>query len=738
MERIWIPAGLAASSLGNFLLGLLVANLAANKDEFGSYAIAFAFYTIALSFFRPIICDPLFNKDIFKKSNGQEFIYDAIVLSFLFTVPGTILYFLIPQFHSLPMLILNSGFPILLLHDAIRYKLLTFKLNKITSLLDISWTTIFLLIFLCLDLINLKNSNAILLAWILPTLLTSTVGTIIVLRQEQGNWKYSWLYTTKKIWLKNLQEFILGAGTIQIILLVSFSWFDSSNAANYRLSIMLLFPVLLLNTSQTLEFFNFGKLNVREYGLSQNFKIFSKINSKLFFGIYIYLFFILLFHRAILEQLTSFELNFDVVTFALTASSVLIAILQIDFLAFLKKSNHYSELILLRRKILPWLLFASLFFGAIYSFNGVLFALNFGGIIFLFQVRKATHVLVSSQSLLVVAEENSGGLFTTAKFHFENSLNLGVNVYFVLPGSTNNSEIKFERNISNIQRIHFLKFPKSIWNLRETVVFMQHFRKLWKSLDRPKIFTHGIRSGFLVSICCFNRPHVLIHRCLDENISLLSKTLLKIPKLFFKTILSVAPHNEAFPEVTFFPILSPLLNHSGVSSLFVKSNTEEVLRILWIGRLDYPKNPEILLLALQDLDRARYSCKMIGQGPKELYCEKMVNEFNLNVDFMHHGNSLDEFANADVIVLISQFEGVPFVLQEALATGTAVICSNLPGNQFLGSDAFDYANTPNEISFFLKLMLNTRYLNRKTESIKKQWLNVYPKLNPISELNHYL
>jgi glycosyltransferase involved in cell wall biosynthesis len=153
------------------------------------------------------------------------------------------------------------------------------------------------------------------------------------------------------------------------------------------------------------------------------------------------------------------------------------------------------------------------------------------------------------------------------------------------------------------------------------------------------------------------------------------------------------------------------------------------LRILWLSRMDYPKEPEILLHALEKLDRNSYTCRIIGTGPKELECRNFANNNNLTIDFLPEANVIAELRNADVFVLMSKFEGLPFVLQEALAMGVAVACSRLPGTEFLGGEDFQYANDSTQLLEILLSLMNPSNLILRKKLVENRWNLIYPKLN---------
>jgi len=114
--------------------------------------------------------------------------------------------------------------------------------------------------------------------------------------------------------------------------------------------------------------------------------------------------------------------------------------------------------------------------------------------------------------------------------------------------------------------------------------------------------------------------------------------------------------------------------------------TKTILFVAGLDRAHYFKGLDILLSAICKLQITNYKLQIIGSGDLKPYYEKMVKNLGVanNVKFIG-SVSFDDLAKyyrqADLFVLPSVTKGEAFglVLLEAMASGTPVIASNLPG-----------------------------------------------------------
>ncbi|NOR45463.1 MAG: glycosyltransferase [Candidatus Delongbacteria bacterium] len=104
-------------------------------------------------------------------------------------------------------------------------------------------------------------------------------------------------------------------------------------------------------------------------------------------------------------------------------------------------------------------------------------------------------------------------------------------------------------------------------------------------------------------------------------------------------------------------------------------------KILFIGRLEYVKAPDILLEALLNSEIKDYSLKFIGDGSMKKELELFVNSNNLEnkVSFLgQQGQDViaEELIQADYLVISSRSEGMPVVFWEAMQMNTPVLSTN--------------------------------------------------------------
>lgn len=133
-----------------------------------------------------------------------------------------------------------------------------------------------------------------------------------------------------------------------------------------------------------------------------------------------------------------------------------------------------------------------------------------------------------------------------------------------------------------------------------------------------------------------------------------------------------------------------------------------------VGTFNYQKNHEFLIRLLSIMPK-NYSLLCIGSGETEGKIKKIIKEKRLNDRVYFTGdisNVSDYLQGMDCFLLPSRYEGLPYVLIEAQASGLSCIVSdkvsneaNLSGDiQFLPIDGFD--NWANEIELIKKIVEN--------------------------------
>ncbi|WP_337161129.1 glycosyltransferase [Vibrio alginolyticus] len=95
-------------------------------------------------------------------------------------------------------------------------------------------------------------------------------------------------------------------------------------------------------------------------------------------------------------------------------------------------------------------------------------------------------------------------------------------------------------------------------------------------------------------------------------------------------------------------------------------------KVLFLGRLAYPKRPDLLIDAISQLPSV--SLDVVGDGPLLSQCSRPEN-----VHFTGAIENFDNFSEYDLFALISDSEGMPMSALEAASTGLPLLLSNVGG-----------------------------------------------------------
>ncbi len=111
-------------------------------------------------------------------------------------------------------------------------------------------------------------------------------------------------------------------------------------------------------------------------------------------------------------------------------------------------------------------------------------------------------------------------------------------------------------------------------------------------------------------------------------------------------------------------------------ALEVKSNLaprEGRVKLLYVGRLTYQKNLQVLILAIRE-SGIEADLTIVGNGSDKSDLQKIAKENDVLVNFHDATSNLSTFyLSADLFCITSRWEGFPNVVGEALAHGLPVI-----------------------------------------------------------------
>lgn len=105
---------------------------------------------------------------------------------------------------------------------------------------------------------------------------------------------------------------------------------------------------------------------------------------------------------------------------------------------------------------------------------------------------------------------------------------------------------------------------------------------------------------------------------------------------------------------------------------------------LFVGRLDNPKNPEMLIQAFSSLKEKRDDIHLdiVGDGELRNTCERLVYSLKLNDNVSFHGwveKPYEFFSNCDAFVCPSRYEAFGFMFLEAAFFKKPIVATNVEG-----------------------------------------------------------
>ena len=223
---------------------------------------------------------------------------------------------------------------------------------------------------------------------------------------------------------------------------------------------------------------------------------------------------------------------------------------------------------------------------------------------------------------------------------------------------------------------------------------IREIKKVIKDFNPDLVCCHSTAAGFLGRITIKNKiPTIFTAHgwALTKGTPFLRKTIAilieKIAGKFCSKIICVSNFDKSLVlKYKIVPINKIEVVHNGVDLQNIENHQNSKLSIVFVGRLAKPKDPLLLLKAFNDLSpelKDKASISIIGDGPKLKQLKEFIKETKLEginlLGSMPRTKVLETLKKSDIFVLISDWEGFPYTIIEAMSCGLPVIASDVGG-----------------------------------------------------------
>ncbi|NHJ13779.1 MAG: glycosyltransferase family 1 protein [Candidatus Thorarchaeota archaeon] len=142
----------------------------------------------------------------------------------------------------------------------------------------------------------------------------------------------------------------------------------------------------------------------------------------------------------------------------------------------------------------------------------------------------------------------------------------------------------------------------------------------------------------------------------------------------------------------------------------LRQKDQSEFTVLFVGRLDYQKGIDIILRAIERLEisepkiASKIVLKICGTGPMSQMVEKFA-EHRANVSYLGYVSDeelLELYKSVSLCLMPSRRETFGLVAMEAMASGTPVLVTDIPGPRTFVNDAFGKMVSPEDAESLAK------------------------------------
>lgn len=233
--------------------------------------------------------------------------------------------------------------------------------------------------------------------------------------------------------------------------------------------------------------------------------------------------------------------------------------------------------------------------------------------------------------------------------------------------------------------IHLTKDFRTFWQLRAVI----------KRLHPDVVATHSSKAGVIGRIVgsllriptVFTAHSWSFTEGVPQRKQMLYYRMEKSVQRFSTKIITVSDYDRELALIKKVAPAHKLLTiHNGIAPIDSNPSTEKTYTeqpvIVMVARFEVPKRQDLLLEALAELTDVPWQLQLVGDGSLRPALEEFVAQHNLTDRIIFLGDQLDVHTyleKSHVFVLLSDWEGLPISIIEAMRIGLPIVATNVGG-----------------------------------------------------------
>lgn len=287
-------------------------------------------------------------------------------------------------------------------------------------------------------------------------------------------------------------------------------------------------------------------------------------------------------------------------------------------------------------------------------------------------------------------------------------------------------------------------------SIRQDYMAIRHVQRIVRDFKPNIVHCHSSKAGIVGRIAAFMEgvPSVFTAHgwAFTEGVPFFKRIIYAlIERMMFhftSYVLCVSDYDKSLAERWFWTKSPKLLTvHNGIEDVgknlrreFACTEFNASLNLIMVGRFAVPKEQLQLIKAVELVNKKwqdKVHLTLVGDGILLSMAERYVNEHGLNnvVSLLGERRDINDLlVQSDVFCLISNYEGLPISIIEAMRTGLPVIASDVGGNNELIQDGFNgflvgcgnFEQLVEKIAFFVEHRDSLRGMGQRSREIYKQ------------------